>query len=97
MRVQTWLNSGWPPELIIAATKAVAARKTGPPAASVQFFEKAIAEEIARQNRPVPEISDVQAPSANRSRPQGNAFARLAARLGQYAGSDLDGNKTADG
>jgi hypothetical protein len=54
MRVQTWLSNGWPPEIILAATKASAARKTGPPAASVQFFEKAIAEEIARQAAPLP-------------------------------------------
>jgi hypothetical protein len=38
MRVQTWLNSGWAAEIIIAATRSVASRKTGPPAASVQFF-----------------------------------------------------------
>jgi hypothetical protein len=54
MRVQTWLNEGWPVEIIIAATRASAARKTGPPAASVQFFEKAIAEEVARQAAPLP-------------------------------------------
>jgi len=61
MRVQTWLNSGWPQEIIIAATRAVAARKTGPPAASVQFFEKAIAEEVARQAAPLPIVEVRQA------------------------------------
>lgn len=62
MRVQTWLSAGWPAEIIIAATKSAAARKTGPPAASVQFFEKAIAEEIARQAAPLPivEVREAQ-------------------------------------
>lgn len=99
MRVQSWLSQGWHPQIILVAVKAAAARKTGPPANSVQFFENAIVEEIARQNRPVPEIPDVhvQAPRQNRTRAQGNAFARLAARLGQPAGDPLDRNATGDG
>jgi hypothetical protein len=56
MRVQTWLNQGWPTEIIIAATKAVVGRKHGPPPESVQYFEKAIAAEIARQAAPVPTV-----------------------------------------
>lgn len=84
MRIQTWLTSGWPPEIILAATKGVMARKTGPPPASVQFFERAIAEEIARQNRPVPEISNVQILGDQRPvTRKGNAYARIAARLGR--------------
>jgi hypothetical protein len=82
MRVQSWLNSGWAAEIIIEATRAVAARKTGPPAASVQFFEKAIAEEIARQNRPIPEISYAQTTGDQRPA-KGNAYARIAASLSQ--------------
>jgi hypothetical protein len=93
MRVQSWLNSGWPPQIIIAATTAVAARKTGPPAATVQFFENAIAEEIARQNRPVPEISNVPTTGENRQPARkGNAYARIAARLGQSSGDPVDGS-----
>jgi hypothetical protein len=56
LRVQTWLNQEWPAEVIIAATTAVTRRKKGAPANSVQFFEKAIAEEVARQARPLPSI-----------------------------------------
>lgn len=56
MRVETWLSQGWSPEIIIAATTAAAARKHGPPANSVQFFEKAIAEEVARQAAPLPTV-----------------------------------------
>lgn len=56
MRVQTWLSEGWPEEIIVAAVKGTAARKRGPPANSVQFFENAIAEEIARQAAPLPKV-----------------------------------------
>lgn len=55
-RVQTWLNEGWPPDIIVSAVTAAARRKTGLPAASVQFFEKAIAEEIGRQAAPLPNV-----------------------------------------
>ena len=62
MRVQTWLTGGWSPEIITAAVRGVVARqKTGDPPASVQFFEKAIAEEIARQAAPLPQIALTQA------------------------------------
>jgi hypothetical protein len=56
MRVQTWLSQGWPPEIIEAAAKAATMRKTGPPPATVQYFERAIAEEIARQSAPLPTV-----------------------------------------
>jgi uncharacterized protein YdaU (DUF1376 family) len=55
-RVATWLSQGWQPEIIIAAVTAAAARKRGEPANSVQFFEKAIAEEHARQAAPLPRV-----------------------------------------
>lgn len=56
MRVQTWLSQGWSAEIIIAAVKGAAARKKGPPANSVQFFENSIAEEVARQSAPLPTV-----------------------------------------
>lgn len=56
MRVQTWLTQGWDPGIIVATVTGVAARKRGPPANSVQFFENAIAEEIARQAAPLPVV-----------------------------------------
>lgn len=56
MRVQTWLSQGWPPEIIVAAVKGAAARKRGSPANSVQFFENAVAEEVARQSAPLPNV-----------------------------------------
>jgi hypothetical protein len=84
-RVQTWLTQDWDPEIILIAAKAKMARPPPRPIASVQFFETAIVEEIARQNRPLPEIPNVQ--TANREQPigspqrRGNAYARLAAKL----------------
>lgn len=56
MRVHTWLAGGWPREIIVSATRSAAAKKYGAPANSVQFFEKAIAEEVARQSAPLPQV-----------------------------------------
>lgn len=61
MRVETWLAQGWKPEIITAAVRGAAARKKGAPAASVQFFENAIAEEVARQAAPLPIVQIKQA------------------------------------
>jgi hypothetical protein len=86
MRVQTWLNTGWPAEIIVAAVRGVVARNTGPPAKSVQYFENAIADEIARQNRPVPEASNVQAAGdrstvSQSSRGRGGGYAQIRAAI----------------
>jgi hypothetical protein len=62
-RVATWLAQGWKPEIIVAAVTAAAARKRGPPANSVQFFENAIAEEHARQAAPLPQVEIREAPT----------------------------------
>ncbi|WP_316210129.1 hypothetical protein [Bradyrhizobium sp. SZCCHNR3054] len=84
LRVQTWLNQGWPAEIITAAVKGAAARKTGAPAASVQFFEKAIAEEVARQRAPVPVVEVKPAQTvriASHGRPQAGNVIQAADRL----------------
>lgn len=91
MRVQSWLNQGWHPEIILIAVRAVVARKTGPPAASVQFFEKAIIDEIERQKRPLPEASNVQAIGGRRAASRGNPYAVIAARLGQSSDGEVYG------
>jgi hypothetical protein len=74
LRVKTWLEQGWPVEIILAATEAAAKRKQGAPAQSVQFFENAIAEEVARQARPVPvvNIKEGQTINAQETRFAGN-------------------------
>lgn len=56
MRVQAWLAQGWKPEIIIAAVQRVVAKARGRPINSVQFFENAIAEEVARQAAPLPVV-----------------------------------------
>ncbi len=73
MRVQSWLSQGWQRETILVAVKAAAARKRGPPANSVQFFEMAIAEEIARQAAPLPVVEVREAETitvTNHARPK---------------------------
>jgi hypothetical protein len=55
MRVQAWLAE-WPREVILIGVKAAAARKKGHPAASVDYFQNAVAEEFARQTAPLPKV-----------------------------------------
>lgn len=52
-RAQHWLNQGWPEELIISSVREQAARMPSPPN-SITYFEKGIADHIARQQRPLP-------------------------------------------
>ena len=61
MRIQSWLNQGWNPEIIVAAVQKVVAKARGRPINSVQFFENAIAEEVARQAAPLPIVEIRQA------------------------------------
>lgn len=57
MRVQAWLNSGWEPEIILAAARRRMSRKIhGSPPQSPQFFEPVIAEEHTRIAAPVPVV-----------------------------------------
>jgi hypothetical protein len=54
MRVQTWLDSGWHPEIIAAAVREAVAKKRDGPVENVAYFEKPIARAIARQSAPLP-------------------------------------------
>jgi hypothetical protein len=74
LRVQVWLDRGWQPEIIEAAVKAGVARKPGQVASSVQYFERSIAEEHARQAAPLPNI--VHKPQENVYVAQKNQHAR---------------------
>lgn len=98
LRVQTWLNQDWPPEIIVAATQSVVSRKRGEPAASVQFFEKAIAAEVARQAQPLP-VVDIRNPenvTGARGQPRTrsgsliDAIDRELAQLQSSEGADLE-------
>ena len=60
MRVQGWLNEGWPEAAIIAAATDAAKRKPPGSIKRVDYFEGAVVEEIARQSRPLPSIPTIQ-------------------------------------
>ena len=56
-RAQVWLDAkGWTEESILASVREQAARKPGPPN-SITYFEKGIAEHIARMSAPVPTVT----------------------------------------
>lgn len=90
MRVQTWLTNGWSLEVIEASVRASMARKRDGPPSSVQFFEKSIATEIARQAAPLPsvEAQNVETAPTRRSQPPTSGFATIAARLRAQNSSD---------
>jgi hypothetical protein len=84
LRVQAWLDRGWQPEIIEAAVKAGVARKPGQPAGSVQYFERSVAEEHARQAAPLPNVvvkpqETIHVKAAHRARSEslGNVANRL--------------------
>lgn len=90
MRIQGWLNSGWQPLVILVAARASAGKKPPKSIKRVDYFEGAIADEHARQAKPIPktEVSSVQTnqPAGARSGP-GGGFARYASDLAKSAGS----------
>lgn len=55
LRVQMWLGRGWQPQLIIESVRARMARRdaTGPPPATIQYFEGCIADAHVALSRPV--------------------------------------------
>jgi hypothetical protein len=56
MRVESWLAHGWQREMILAAVAGVLAKRSGKAPDSVNYFEKPIAEFIAKAARPLPEV-----------------------------------------
>lgn len=56
MRVETWLAAEWPREIILAAVKGALAKKRGPPPNSINYFEKPIAEAVAKSAVPLPKV-----------------------------------------
>lgn len=55
-RVQTWLNAGWIEDQIIPACQAAMAGKRDGPPSTINYFDKPIAQWIARQAKPLPEV-----------------------------------------
>lgn len=95
MRVQTWMSRGWHPEIIRAAVKSAATRKRGKPAYSVDYFENAIAEEVARQAAPLPtvEIREAQQLTVTHGTAQNRSGGSLTASLRR----DLEALEQSDG
>jgi len=91
MRVQTWIDQGWKPEIIVAVVTGVSARKRGPPANSVNFFEKPIAEEHARQAAPLPKVEVHEAETitvTNHVKPKSGVIQAADSLLERIAGFD---------
>lgn len=55
-RVQTWLSRGWTRDVVLIGARASMANKRDGPPSRVEYFEPAIAREIATQSRPLPDI-----------------------------------------
>lgn len=59
-RAQMWIEKGWDEQHILASVRDQASRKTSPPN-RINYFERGIAEHIARQNAPLPAVIDLPA------------------------------------
>jgi len=71
MRVQTWLNTGWPRDMIVTAChEAVGKKRDGPPS-SINYFEKPIASFIAKQSQPLPQVNLIEGETINVVRQNG--------------------------
>ncbi len=55
-RVEMWLVQGWTRDQVIPAVTSALAKKHGKAPVSIQYFEKPIAEFIAKMSRPLPEV-----------------------------------------
>ncbi len=56
MRVEAWLAHGWNRDQIIMGVQETLSKRRGSPPDSVNYFEKPIAEFIAKMSRPLPEV-----------------------------------------
>ena len=54
MRVQAWLNAGWPKQVMIDGARAVMARRKGKTVENVAYLEKPLADAFERFKQPVP-------------------------------------------
>lgn len=88
MRVQGWLNEGWTAPLIEIGARKAAARKPPGSIRTVEFFEGAIADEIARQARPLPKGVTDEKTGSDRPRRQsaGVGFAAFAVARARASG-----------
>ena len=60
LRVQTYLDHGWQPEVMLAAAREVMAKKRDGPPSSIAYFERPFAAAHARVSAPLPTVEIVQ-------------------------------------
>jgi hypothetical protein len=88
MRVESWLAHGWQREMILAAVAGVLAKRSGKAPDSVNYFEKPIAEFIAKAARPLPEVVIDNTPEKIHVRPEANSAVagadRVLARMQEF-------------
>lgn len=86
-RAQVWLDNGWSEETILASVRQQAARRSTA-ANSISYFEKGIAEQVARLSAPLPTVPYTPATQVKREKQStGNvvgAADRLVERIRQY-------------
>jgi uncharacterized protein YdaU (DUF1376 family) len=56
LRVRTYLDQGWQPEIMLAAARAAIARKRDGPPSTITYFEKPFARAHAEQSAPLPTV-----------------------------------------
>jgi hypothetical protein len=73
MRVQGWINAGWPHDAAMAAARGAMARKIDGPPDTVQYFERPIARMLLKLSAPLPKIIDLESTYARAAKtPRGN-------------------------
>jgi hypothetical protein len=68
MHVAKWLRQGWDRELILVGARTAMARRSTAPH-SIRYFEPAIAEELARQQAPLPKAEIPRTPEDQHAKP----------------------------
>lgn len=75
-RVQSWINGGWPKDLILVSVREQSARKRDGPPSKIEYFEKGIAAAIARQKTPLPTVNMIEGQTVEVAREKtGNVIA----------------------
>lgn len=91
-RARQWTAAGWSKDLILATARQVMAGRTGPP--HINYFEKAIASAVARQNAPVPVAAALkgQKVEVRNAKPKSEWTTALD-RLGDFARGEEGGSR----
>jgi hypothetical protein len=81
-RVQMWFNQGWSAPFVLQSVKAQMHRKRDGPPRSIQYFERGIADAMARSEAPLPKVVPfAEARQARHDKQQPRTIANAADRL----------------